>query len=80
LAQAVSCRETKSHGLAQAVSCRQTRNSRGVAQAVSCRQTKNSRGVAQAVSCWLLTAEARIKSRPFNYEICGGQRGAGIGS
>jgi hypothetical protein len=38
-----------------------------------------SRAIAQAVSRWLPTAAARVRSRLFSSEICGGQSGAGAG-
>jgi hypothetical protein len=37
------------------------------------------RAIAQAVSRWLLTAAARVRSRVWSSEICGGQSGAVAG-
>jgi hypothetical protein len=35
--------------------------------------------MAQAVSRWLPTAAARIRTRVWSSEVCGGQSGAGAG-
>jgi hypothetical protein len=37
------------------------------------------RTILQAVSRWLPTAAARVRSRVWSSEICGGQSGAGAG-
>jgi hypothetical protein len=37
------------------------------------------RAIAEAVSRWLPTAAARVQSRVWSSEICGGQSGAGAG-
>jgi hypothetical protein len=37
------------------------------------------RAIAQAVSRWLPNAAARVQTRVWSSEICGGQSGAGAG-